>query len=198
MPSELVEDFYGRLPTLTADPLTGYLPKSEIELSAALVRQNGRGRIRWSKVRFHASAVPGDEVQSSEAQVDVGSRYLRGILCAESETFAEYPMSFSGSAEVNRWGGMRADALILTDKSVVLIEAKVDSHFTYGDKAPDGQLSRQIEFLKRTGRMAALLLICPEFNLEWYKKRLFDAFENSKAKVAVGLATWEDVFACAG
>jgi hypothetical protein len=94
---------------------------------------------------------------------------------------------------------MRADAIFVSDdwRHTVMIEAKVDSRFTYGDHPPDAQLSRQLEYLSAlNGDSKTLLLLCPEFNLDWYKTRLsraWDALAN-KAGVFACVATWEDVF----
>lgn len=201
MPSNYVEDFLGKIPKLTADPLTKCLPKSEVELTAALVRLNTRGLIRWHEVEFHSVAGPRSAKAFALINNDAGSdeSHLREMLCPSAETFAEYPMCFDDIKGANRWGGMRADAVIVprNETAVVLVEAKVDSHFTYGNRPPEGQLSRQIDYLERLDRKAALLMICPEFNVSWYSERLRDAFDASKKKVVIGVASWEGIFRCA-
>lgn len=75
-------------------------------------------------------------------------------------------------------------------------EAKVDSHFPYGNRPPDAQLSRQLEYLAALdGDTKTLLLLRPHLNLAWYQKRLSWARNalGNRDRVFACLATWEEV-----
>jgi hypothetical protein len=77
-------------------------------------------------------------------------------------------------------------------------QAKVNSHFTYGNRPPDAQLSRQLEYLAALhGDTKTLLPLRPHFNLAWYQERLSWAWNalGNRDRVFVCLATWEEAFA---
>ena len=187
MPRDEVEAFYDRLANVARDPLTNQAPRCEIELTAAFVVRQAQKKIDWSLV--HPRFVRASPTDFSFAEVLSGG----GLV------FSEYPLFAASGQQSNRWGQMRADAVIVSGdwRHTVMIEAKVDSYFTYGDRPPDAQLSRQLDYLAAlNGDSKTLLLLCPNFNLTWYETRLswaWDALTN-KAGVFACVATWENVF----
>jgi hypothetical protein len=77
-------------------------------------------------------------------------------------------------------------------------QAKVDSYFPSGNRPPDAQSSRQLEYSAALdGDTKTLLLLRPHFNLTWYQERLSWAWNalGSRDRVFACLATWEEVFA---
>ena len=186
MPREDVDQFFDRLPVHVVDPLTLLRPKRETELSAAFVVAQSRQAIPWPRIQ--------PEYVSGELQVPD----LNLMLSKPGLTLAEYPMQSSAGMSASRWGDMRADVVFLPDTSraVVMFEAKVDSHFTYSDEPPDGQLSRQLEYLASLPLPVRwLVVICPCFNLGWYGPRLTRAWQASidGRKVSACVVTWEAV-----
>jgi hypothetical protein len=186
MPREEVDQFFERLPVHVVDPLTLLRPRRETELSAAFVVAQSRQAIPWPQVQ--------PEYVSGGLQVPD----LKVILSQPGLTLAEYPMHSSSGNSTTRWGDMRADAIFLphTLRAVVMFESKVDSHFTYSDEPPDGQLSRQLEYLASLPLPVRwLVVVCPSFNLAWYGPRLTRAWQASAEgrSVSVCAVTWEAV-----
>jgi hypothetical protein len=186
MPSEWVEEFFRNLPASVLDPFTKLPPTQETELSAALIVAQSRQRIAW------------DRIEPSFLSQGADVRELRKILGSPGQMFAEYPLHSGSSAALNRWGNMRADAMVLSSglDSVVMFESKVDSHFTYYDEPPDGQLSRQLEYLVSLSIPKRwLVLVCPSFNVPWYAPRLERAWQACAGREGVSacVVTWEAV-----
>jgi hypothetical protein len=185
MPSENLETFFARMADLAQDPLTGLSPRCEVELSAIFAYRLGNQKIAWERVnpRF------------TDAK---GGTNLADALRAPGSVLAEYPLFANSGHESDRWGQMKADAMFLShDKSrVVLFEAKVDSLFTYGDSPPDAQLTRQLDYLSSlTCVTRVLVLLCPQFNSDWYWPRLAKCWNGlqRQAGMFACLVTWEDV-----
>lgn len=188
MPRDEVDHFFDCLPSHVIDPLTGLRPKSETELSAAFVIAQTQQRVRWP------------DITPATMSPNATDTALRQLLGKPGHTFAEYPLQCRPGISADRWGQMRADALFwpVQNDGVVMFEAKVDSHFTYSDSPPNGQLSRQIEYLQSLALPQKwLVVICPEFNLDWYGTRLLRAWNHFPAKpsVSVCTVTWEAIFA---
>jgi hypothetical protein len=186
MPREEIETFLNAVPEKFADPLTGIRAATERELSAVLAVKHQFRALRWS-------AIPLWRGLAKDPTVDASS-----IIGADDYVLCEYPLFAESQKHVDRWGGMTPDLVFLgTDrKRVTLVECKVDSRFTHGDKPPHGQLSRYLEFLCELSSMNRnLLVICPDCNREWYAKRLTEAAEcAASSTVGTFIATWESVF----
>lgn len=88
--------------------------------------------------------------------------------------------------------------LLFTDQEkshLVLVEAKVDSNFTFSNNPPDGQISRYLEYLDTFKNNAkSLIIITPQFNKDWYYERIKNAIEHSKSATSTYIIEWEDIF----
>jgi len=199
MPRKEIVAFFTALPKIVSDPITGIRPSREVELSAILATFQQHGRIDWLKAGIRMwSPTEGDFISDSDT-----SRPVSAVLSEKGRTLTEYPLFSETDKQWKRWGEMSADVLFVTERPerVILFENKLDSKFTYDDNPPDGQLSRQIEYLidlPEKVEKRFLILTFPETNLEWYVKRLRKAAEEtlpSNSNVAVGYAIWEHIFA---
>ncbi len=77
-----------------------------------------------------------------------------------------------------------------------MTSAKIDSHFTFSDDPPDGQVSRYLEFLANSNAsQKALIVICPHFNTDWYLERMRSAVDDSKTSIPTYIIEWDGVFA---
>ena len=88
--------------------------------------------------------------------------------------------------------------LAFTDREVsrlVIVEAKIDSHFTFSDEPPDGQVSRYLEYLAACRiEEKCLVVLCPEFNTSWYAERMKRAVVKLGSIVPTYTMEWEDIF----
>lgn len=174
------------------DPLTGHSPTCEIELTAAMARKQYSLGIKWSEIDVSYLR----KVSDVEGSPLLPEPHLMLELQNAREVHTEYPLCARSDDNISIWGGMRADAMVVAAdwRAVFLFEAKLDGYFTYGDKAPGGQLSRQLKYLEDIGRPGALILVCPDYNKDWYAKRLNHAFAHSEKVIPVALVTWEQIF----
>lgn len=185
------------------DPLTGFRPSTERQLSACLAAAHNEGRLNWSKVILRS---PDGSMEAGHAGFirPTDSVHREYPLFACDDTIADQAGTRTATT-VDRWGGdMSADLLFLgKDRShITMLECKLDSEFTHRNNPPDGQVSRYLEFLayvkKRDGR-ASLILVSPEFNSDWHARRLLEAANHPQSGeastgVSVFLTTWECIF----
>lgn len=186
MPRAEVAHFFASVADVARDPLTGLPPSCEVELSAVFVYQQARGDIDWSRVapRFVDARIP--------------NAILTDALRQPGLMLAEYPLFSAPGLQTDRWGEMRADAMYVSNdrRIVVMFEAKVDSYFTYGERPPDAQLSRQLEYLASVdGDMKGLVLLSPDFNVDWYFERLSRCWKElrDRDRVFACVAKWEEI-----
>lgn len=196
MPREEIETFLTALPEAVSDPITGYRPSREVELSAILASYHQRRRIDWQKAKINIWSADGNNF-IDDYNISLP---LSTVLQEHGRTLTEYPLFAETEKQWNRWGEMSADVFFVTDETarVVLFESKLDSKFTYADYPPDGQLSRLIEYLSHLPQQFEqrfLMLLFPKTNSDWYIKRLQEAANKHKDnRICIGYATWEDVF----
>ncbi len=183
MPRMDIAAFFSTMSRALVDPITGLGPRSEIELSAILAYEHARGTVDWSlaKPRFVGTA-PVEPLSS--------------LLAGPGTVLTEYPLFAAAGPETDRWGQMRGDVVMLSaDRSrIVLVEAKVDSHFTYGERPPDAQLARQLDYLASLDQAHKLLiLLSPHHNLDWYFERLSWCWspDYAAARVSACVVCWE-------
>jgi len=188
MPRPEVDDFFNLLEGKEVrDPLTSLYPGREVELQAIFVYRQARQKIEWSGVapRF--------------VDASITSSALSSVLSQPGLTLSEYPLFSASGEQTNRWGWMRADAIYMSNdlRHKVMFEAKVDGFFTYAEWPPDGQLSRQLEYLGALkGEIKGLVLLSPKFNVDWYWERLSCAWKalTFRDRMFACVVTWEEVF----
>lgn len=176
------------------DPLTGLQPEHEVELTAALAcamsSKDRRADVRWDACR----GIPDGEGIASDFQRALNEAHI---------VLTEHPLFAGTTDEIGKWGAMRADVIVASGdfRTVILIESKVDSEFTFGNEWPSGQMARYAQYLERmvkadSGRKALLLLVTPCWNADWYLKRYTKLINDAKEVPDVSFAhvTWEALF----
>lgn len=171
------------------DRVTGYSPQKEVELSAILAVLHQRREIRWNQVPLYTP--------SNEAT----GHYADSLLAKGGTISCEYPMISSSQREVNTWGAMTADLLYVSNdyQTIVLIENKIGSSFTSGDKDVEtGQLARQIEYLNSTKVSSPYLILLSSddfFLAGWYFSELVATLQHKTHcnRVQAYLMKWEDI-----
>jgi hypothetical protein len=179
------------------DPLTGYYPSNEVELSAVL------GFLMKSK-QLNLNQIPLYKViRDNQYELCNPEMSLNSLVKDNPIVLEEYPLMYSKQnekrisqwgkgGEVDTWGGMRIDLLLLSlGYSTVLIENKIGSNFTSGGT----QLQRQVYFLNNYGIGHKNLIILSS-------KSLFDKgyyFSNicnlsNISEIDLYIICWEDIF----
>lgn len=178
------------LPTNFADPLTGYRPTGEEQMSCLLGLFHQMNRVDWSRVPLLS---PRDRSTALNAHEALGE----SLVCGEYRLFS------NSEEERSIWGSMPADLIFLSkdERKVALIENKIGSGFTgTGPDPATGQLAKQAEFLLRCRipkRFLILLSSKEWFTKGWYLNELSSTLQhNQRNKLIAGyLMQWEDVFA---
>jgi hypothetical protein len=178
------------VPSGFADPITGYPPNDEVQMTGLLGYFHQKGSVDWSAVPLLSP------------DVSLSGRMANEIL-GQTVICSEYPLFWSSKSELNIWGSMRADLICLSpdQKSVVLIENKLGSIFTGKGADPvAGQLAKQADFLLRckVPKVCLVLLSTTEwFAKGWYSTELLNTLRlNERNKKVDGfLMRWEDVLA---
>lgn len=179
-----------KLPDSFKDPITGYAPKDERQMSGLLGYFHQKGRVDWSKVPLLLA----DKSLSGRT----ANELLGGALVC-----SEYPLFWTSKSELDTWGGMPADLIFISldGRTVVLVENKIGSGFTGegGDPAV-GQLAKQADFLlqSRIPQTSLVLLSTNErFEKGRYCKELLNTLKRNERnkKVDGYLMRWEDVLA---
>jgi len=177
-----------KLPPCFVDPLTGYAPTNEVQMSGLLGFLHQMGRVKWANVPL---LLPSNESSGQMA----GQLFARTIMCGE------YQLFWSSQQEMRLWGSMPADLMCFSesDQRVVIIENKVGSGFTGVQNDPAvGQLAKQVDFLlncKVPNRALVLLSTAELFNRGWYCNELLNTLRHDERgkKVSSFLMRWEDV-----
>lgn len=180
------------------DPLTGYRPSNEVELSAVL------GFLIKSK-QLNLNQIPLYKVKPDSNQYELcnPAMSLNSLVKDNPIVLEEYPLMYSKQktekistwgTEVNTWGAMRIDLLLLSlGYSTVLIENKIGSNFTSGET----QLQRQAYFLNHHGIGHKNLVVLSSkslFDKGYYLRNIDDTSNFSKSEIDFYLMCWEDIF----
>jgi hypothetical protein len=176
------------LPSAFVDPITGYPPRGEVEMSGLLGLFHQMGRVDWSKVRL--SSVDGD----------VSTRMSNDLL-GGAVVCGEYQLFWDSESERNIWGSMPADLIFLSrdGQSVALVENKIGSGYTgTGGDPVTGQLAKQADFLLhcRIPKTFLVLLSTAEyFSKGWYRNELSNTLRHGDRSKKVGgyLMLWDEI-----
>lgn len=185
MPRQEVADWVSRIPDSFSDPIRGLRAQTERELTGVLAMRHQLGQIDWA-------SVPLIDVRTN----DGGGRADKAIRATDI-VLSEYPLFSRAGRETGRWGGMMPD-LLFTDRErsrLTLVEAKIDSHFTFSDNPPDGQVSRYLEYLVEAAiPVKALIILSPDFNVQWYAQRVDAAVRSLKVDIPAYVVDWNAIF----
>ncbi len=177
-----------KLPTSFVDPITGYPPSDEVQMSALLGMFHQLGRVNWSRVPLCS---PDNCLTGSTAD----NLLQRSVICSEYQLFC------NSESETSVWGSMPADLICLSqdEQTVVVLENKIGSGFTgtHGDPLT-GQLAKQADFLLhcRIPRAFLILVSTTElFDKGWYRNELLNTlrYGGRSPKVTGYLIRWEDI-----
>src|SRR6266852_5578438 len=105
------------LPKLTpkfVDPITGYAPTNEVQMSGLLGLLHQMGRVKWEKVPLFS---PNDGLVGEMAN----ELFARTIMCGE------YQLFWSSAREMRLWGSMPADLICFSKnkQTVTIVENKI-------------------------------------------------------------------------
>jgi len=197
MASECEDNFFKSIKVNEGirDPLTQLFPTCEVELTAALAwmmaREVNETPLNWGSLKDLRN---GESLSDFQAVLEGGRRIV----------LTEHPLFTDDQEDIQNWGGMRADAIVASGdlETVILIESKVDSGFTFGNDWPSGQMARYAKFLRKISvanrrPQALLLLITPCWNADWYLKRYSQLVTDAGtdvARVSFAHITWEALF----
>src|ERR1700721_3048163 len=111
----------GKIPKFPAnfvDPITGYPPSGEVQMSGLLGIFHQLGRVEWPRVPLLS---PDNCLSGRTAD----SLLERSVICSEYQLFCK------SESEINVWGSMPADLICLSpdQHTVVLLENKIGSGF---------------------------------------------------------------------
>ncbi|MBM4247506.1 MAG: hypothetical protein FJ148_27580 [Deltaproteobacteria bacterium] len=168
------------------DPVTGLVPKCEVQLSATLALYHQLGLVDWGQVLLE------------EPDGSLGHRASQAIP-TDSVVATEFPLATADQGQVEIWGGMPADVLFLSRDGarVALLESKIGSGFTYGADPEKGQVGRQIDFLRSTRPSAKSYILLTSGRLldrGWYRNELAASAQYGRREsVGVYLMRWESV-----
>jgi hypothetical protein len=177
------------LPSNFVDPITGYPPRGEVQMSGLLGLYHQLNSVDWSRVPLLS---PDNRSSGRMADELLG----RAVICSE------YQLFFNSDSEMNVWGSMPADLICLShDKqAVVILENKIRGGFTGTGSDPlTGQLAKQADFLLHCQIPKAFLVLLStteRFDKGWYRKELAAALQQGdrSPKVSGYLLRWEDIF----
>jgi len=185
MSNQEVANWISKIPSTFSDPLRNIRPKNERELTGVLAIRHHFGKIDWDKVKLF------------NIHTDKNDSWANKEILSSDIVLAEYPLFSSSEIETSRWGGMMPD-LLFTDKEkshLALVEAKVDSNFTFSNNPPGGQISRYLEYLETFKKnKKSLIVITPRFNKDWYYTRIKNTIEHSQSSIPTYIMEWEDIF----
>lgn len=185
MPRQEVADWMSEIPESFSDPIRDIRAQTERELTAVLAMRHQLGYIDWGAVGL--------------IDVRTGTRFgsARQEISPSDMVVSEYPLFSTPGKEADRWGRMMPD-LLFTDRSrthLTLVEAKIDSHFTFSDDPPNGQISRYLEYLENQSfARRALIVVSPYFNVSWYSVRMKAAIDALKSDIPAYVIDWQDIF----
>jgi hypothetical protein len=177
-----------KLPATFVDPITGYAPTNEVQMSGLLGLLHQMGRVKWDKVPLLS---PHNEPNGKMANELFGL----ALMCGE------YQLFWNSDHEVRVWGAMPADLIAFSEsnQTVTIIENKIGSGFTGERNDPAvSQLAKQLDFLlscKFSRRALVLLSTTKLFNGGRYRNELASALRHAEreTKVSGYLMRWEEV-----
>jgi hypothetical protein len=182
-----------KLPPHFIDPITGYPPRDETQMSGLLALFHQTGRVAWNKVHLRLpSNTPSDKTA--------------GEIFKETAVCSEYRLFWQSKDEERIWGSMPADLIFWSaeNQSVAIIENKIGSGFTGAkDDAAVGQLAKQADFLmhSRIPNCFLILLSTAEcFDKKpWYYRTLEKTLKcgNRSARVKGYLMLWDEILLAA-
>jgi hypothetical protein len=176
------------LPTNFVDPITGYLPRGEAQMSGLLGLFHQLNGVDWSRVPLLTT----DNCPSGRMADDL---LERAVICSEYQLFC------NSESDINVWGSMPADLVCLSQdkQTVVLLENKIGSRFTGTRSDPlTGQLAKQADFLLHCQIPKAFLVLLSTRELldnGMYRNALSNTLRHGgrSPKVSGYLMRWEDV-----
>lgn len=177
-----------KLPPNFVDPITGYPPTNEVQISGLLGLFHQMGRVRWENVPLFLPTNQPSGIMADEL-------FAGTLMCGE------YQLFWSTYNEMQVWGSMPADLICFSKNKqiVTMVENKIGAGFTgvQGDVAV-GQLGRQLEFLQscKFSKRALVLLSTTElFNKGWYRNELAGALKHGdrEKRVTGFLMCWEGI-----
>ena len=177
-----------KLPPNFVDPITGYAPTNEVQMSGLLGLLHQMGSVKWEKVPL---LLPNNELSGKMAN----ELLARTMMCGE------YQLFWNSDQEMRVWGAMPADLICFSEgnQTVAIIENKIGSSFTGVRNDPAvSQLAKQLDFLlgcKFSTRALILLSTTELFNRGLYRNELASALNHAKRdkNVTGYLMRWEDV-----
>jgi hypothetical protein len=183
------------LPSRFVDPITGYPPRGEVQLSGLLGLFHQLGRVAWNKVPL---LLP----------TGSPSGRMADELLANAVVCGEYQLFWNSETENRVFGSMPADLIFLSPdvQKVVIVENKIGAGFSGAGGDPvKGQLAKQADFLCacRIPERFLVVLSGKEFfekKPPWYSNEVQRTLEcnNRAAQVNGYLMQWEDVFLAFG
>jgi hypothetical protein len=123
------------LPAKFVDPITGYPPTGEVQMSGLLGLLHQLGRIDWSMVPL---LTPDNNVTNDRAD----DLFAQSVICSEYQLFC------SSRTEMSTWGAMPADLICLSrdEQKVILLENKIGSGFTGVQNDPARAVGKAARF----------------------------------------------------
>jgi hypothetical protein len=176
-----------RRPPSFVDPLTGYRPEFEDQLSTLLALFHQEGKIDWNRVCLYSA-----DNRRLEEKADV-------LFSNGTSVVSEYRLFWESDSEKNMWGQKRPDFFFLSrdHEAVVLVENKIES----GGTRTAAQFAEYADFLihisSRIQRRGLVILSGGEFfEAGWYANQLMRVLdEKQRGRTVNGyLMRWEDVF----
>lgn len=185
MPRKEIDDFMKEVKKKKfVDPITNRLPSNEEQLTAVLVAYHQLGKIDWGNVQLYP--IFGNNHGQS----------MYNLIDANDIIMPEHKLISAEDLASTRWDSCKPDLLFMDQemKKIILVEAKIDGVFTYGNEPPNGQISRYLEFLQSLCfAQKALILLCPEFNHAWYGERIERACAHLGYPIPAFVMEWENV-----
>lgn len=185
MPRAEVANWLSEIPESFSDPIRRIRAQTERELTGVLAMRHQLGLIDWGAVELIPVRTD-SHIAAASAEIQQADIVL-----------SEYPLFAAPGNETDRWGRMMPD-LLFTDRDrthLTLVEAKIDSHFTFSDDPPDGQVSRYLEYLAALSiPRKALIVVSPHFNVSWYSVRIKAALDALGSGLPAYVIDWQSIF----